>query len=222
MSIILLTERNKEVIHRFLDLYYDESIQPRTREELATEYAINDSNIVNCATIANGLKIILERDVTFHEEHCAVADCPEESGCECDLHCATEFKIKYNDNTLYFKTISIRKGEDQKEHLNIPIEQLKEIISAMTDFKMCQCGEKATKDIWCKLCYLYRYIRTEEEGGDCSICMENEGRWLKTECGHIFHAHCFNKIPGNSSTWRRKCPLCRAITNLARFNPYDK
>jgi hypothetical protein len=49
--------------------------------------------------------------------------------------------------------------------------------------------------------------------------MENEGRWIKTECGHFFHTHCFKTLKG--APWEKKCPLCRSNTAY-KYDPFDE
>ena len=84
---------------------------------------------------------------------------------------------------------------------------------------MCECGKRAKNDDKCKECHLFSYTRTEEEGGDCAVCLENGGVWHKLECTHVMHKICLKKIS------KPICPLCRAkykypldIPN----NPYKK
>jgi hypothetical protein len=85
------------------------------------------------------------------------------------------------------------------------------------EWKNCVCGKEVARGGLCKDCFIHAYERTEEEGGDCCVCHENNGRWVKLECGHILHKHCWSKIVGS------KCPLCRRQNNnqKARFDPYD-
>jgi hypothetical protein len=75
-------------------------------------------------------------------------------------------------------------------------------------YQVCKCGNinigKLSYNGMCKTCYIWRYTRTEEEGGDCSICYENNGRWIELKtCKHQFHYGCIKK---NKNI---KCPLCR-------------
>lgn len=65
-------------------------------------------------------------------------------------------------------------------------------------YSFCPCGEVQIKDGRCKNCYIHEYTRTEEEGGNCAICLENGGRWIKLSCNHIFHMKCFHKF-GNKN-----------------------
>ena len=87
--------------------------------------------------------------------------------------------------------------------------------------KMCECGKKAKNDYKCKECYLFSYTRTEEEGGDCAVCLQNGGVWYKLECTHIIHRMCLKKI----SKIKPICPLCRVEFEYpldVPNNPYKK
>jgi len=83
------------------------------------------------------------------------------------------------------------------------------------EWKLCVCGDKVARGDQCRDCFIHAYERTEEEGGDCCVCHENNARWLKLECGHVLHTHCWEKIVGN------KCPLCRNPSAKYTVNPYD-
>ncbi len=53
-----------------------------------------------------------------------------------------------------------------------------------------------------------------ENAETCALCTEDfvdtpHIPWLKTSCGHHFHAVCFDRMQSSSSTGV-KCPLCRA------------
>lgn len=57
--------------------------------------------------------------------------------------------------------------------------------------------------------YINDHTATNESNIECSICLcENtpKHRFVKTECGHIFHKRCLEKwLYTNKNT----CPLCR-------------
>jgi len=90
--------------------------------------------------------------------------------------------------------------------------------------KICECGIKAKKDDKCRECHsfiLFSHTRTEEEGGECAVCLENGGMWYKLECNHIIHRICLNKISNTNPI----CPLCRARFKYPldiQNNPYKK
>ena len=85
------------------------------------------------------------------------------------------------------------------------------------EWSLCQCRSVATIHDKCKTCYLHGYQRTEEQGGNCCVCHENDGRWIRYQCGHEIHLHCHRRIE------QKKCPLCRAIveTSTTLIDPYD-
>jgi hypothetical protein len=106
-----------------------------------------------------------------------------------------------------------------------------EVIDAWDTFTICACGCVASYDGWCNDCYVNRYIRTEDQGGICCICHENEGSWCRLSCGHEVHRHCYRDIkdePVEKGTrWGdipKKCPLCRALTTIGQCdrNPYSE
>lgn len=66
----------------------------------------------------------------------------------------------------------------------------------------CQCLKSSFSE-YCNSCYIY-FTEIEDK---CPICLTNQGRFIKPECGHIIHFHCYHFMPGN------KCPLCREIIN---------
>ena len=111
---------------------------------------------------------------------------------------------------------SIPADEITKEKV---IEWLDWVEKNKNAWKFCMCGEVATMNTACDKCYIHGYVRTEEEGGDCCVCHENGGRWLKQECGHILHYYCYVKIPAMPNAEGktvRKCPLCRKETSFNR------
>lgn len=66
--------------------------------------------------------------------------------------------------------------------------------------KMSNCGNLVVEDDQCEDCYVHDWYRGEE----CCVCKEDNGHWVRMECGHIIHKACF------SSMVNSKCPLCRA------------
>jgi len=91
-------------------------------------------------------------------------------------------------------------------------------------FTTCKhCDAIAIEDGMCKQCYIYGYTRTEEEGGDCAVCMQNGGRWVGSiNCSHIICMGCNKKLQ------KKECPLCRTSYKgkdsfIRTFHdPYDK
>ena len=76
--------------------------------------------------------------------------------------------------------------------------------------------EKTQLEHRCESCFVYWYKRTDDR---CSVCLEDEGVWVKLSCGHILHQHCWTRIKGF------QCPVCRTVTdnkeNIYKY-PYFK
>lgn len=106
----------------------------------------------------------------------------------------------------------------KKEHnIDMVNLQLNKLVDKIYYF--CKCGEMAVEEDLCGTCYIHSYTRPEEEGGDCSICLENGGRWSQLECKHNFHMVCIRKV-GVVGEFT-KCPLCRHKSKSVTFDPFD-
>jgi hypothetical protein len=123
--------------------------------------------------------------------------------------------IHYDDN--YITTVKWNK--------TTTLSHLMEMLLDLSGekYQVCKCGNTGKLlqyDGMCKTCFIWSYTRTEEEGGDCSICYENNGRWVELKtCKHQFHYGCIKKYNN------KKCPLCRHeyITHCDfTMDPYDK
>ena len=165
---------------------------------------------------------------------------------ECDAECGTEFvfaiqhwKIKSNNDTVFTEYKTVIHKEDayvgdgyeryKQAELENTILKIREWEGKTWDTcKHCE-DEPVYKNDLCEDCYIYDYERTEEEGGECCICRENGGKWVKlSTCGHILHLTCCKKIECNVDK-KKCCPLCREpwlnpgeclFTNLI-LSPYD-
>ena len=93
-----------------------------------------------------------------------------------------------------------------------PLEVLKTWGELPCHIKKCQCGAGEEEEGWCETCYIYRI--EHPTGKHCAICLENEGRYIQTECGHYFHRHCYLRIIPEMPVFPhlRKCPMCRKET----------
>ena len=127
--------------------------------------------------------------------------------CSCDKNVNYIINLKRGGTYLFNKIIYEKTVE----------EALKIVGSIPVSYELCKCGDIAEQDEWCIMCYVHRYTRTEAEGGVCCCCYENEGRWIRLECKHELHQHCFNKLAS------MLCPLCRAPVkyNEVKRDCYD-
>ena len=167
-------------------------------------------------------KVKFHYDLQRHSEDCEEYDEDSDHNIvvgECK-ECGSEY-IRYDCNIYYgdnfVETVSWSK--------TTTLEELMAKIQLLSGEKYyeCKCGnirKLLQYDGMCKTCYIWSYTRTEEEGGDCAICYENNGRWIElTTCKHQFHYGCI-KTYNN-----KKCPLCRHeyITHCDfKMDPYDK
>lgn len=56
-------------------------------------------------------------------------------------------------------------------------------------------------------------LKDKFKGEMCSICREEIGNKMVTNCGHVFHKNCLNE----SLKHNEKCPLCRETIKLSLF-----
>lgn len=148
--------------------------------------------------------------------------CSEYNDCEDNVITAEEEKCEEckEIHGIYFTaTISLKKCaadciEFTKDTtLEEMLEKIEKYSGKVYDF--CSCDSIAFKDGLCTYCYIHSYTRTEEEGGNCSICYENGGRWCEFEqCKHQFHTGCVLKMD------KKICPLCRGKGEITK-DPFD-
>lgn len=208
-SSITVSPRIREVLTRFIDVYYEPAIRRSATSSGGQLYHkhIGKFNIeYNCS-------------VPEHDDDCEYEDeVSEEHDCKCS---------KYMTLTVVLQYISIGHrytfldSYDMTIDLGADKEEIFDWVKKLPDtYQLCVCGEKAEKDNWCYNCYIFRYTRSEDEGGNCCVCLENEGRWTKLRnCGHIIHSHCWDKI--KISTCCSTCPLCRQLPAGHDMDPYD-
>jgi hypothetical protein len=216
MTTVNFTQRIKDVISRQLKVDFCR-IMTKVQEQFDSNDD-KDGDEIRESTIAynEDLEIRITPDIETHQTDCdgfpytLVHDC----FCSNVRDVTIMINITYKGNSVY--TFKLKE---------MPLENMIERIQAdfPASITICQCGDEAIEDSKCRRCYIHSYTRTEEEGGACSICLENDGLWFKTKCGHIFHQHCLLKAIDVSNS--RRCPLCRADINysilLAGVNPYN-
>jgi len=72
------------------------------------------------------------------------------------------------------------------------------------EYEYCICGAPCfEEEKQCKNCYIYNKRLPD----NCAICLENNYRWITTNCNHNFHRHCMEKVEN-----KNVCPLCRGNT----------
>lgn len=157
-----------------------------------------------------------------HAENCSHADdgnhlsygelCDE---CEPSLH-LLHFSISHKKKTIAM--------------MNWGLTVTQEVIttwihSLATEWGVCRCGEflrlyPSPQNDTCEHCYIHSYHRSEDEGGNCCICHENDDRWVRFKCGHETHLHCYSIMTDHGQK-NMRCPLCREAISGNVLDPYD-
>lgn len=185
----------KKTIYRAFDALYDSTLEKGP--------ACNDNNDENIVTIRVG-NFLVKYDIyiPYHSEECEHENETSETD-ECGCNTTREYTayLSYNLRESHGR-VNLNEYEFTKD---TDKSKLFEWIDTIPDtYQICNCGNELVKrDGWCTMCYIYRYERTEEEGGNCCVCLENEGRWIKLKCNHILHKSCFLNLT------KLTCPLCR-------------
>jgi hypothetical protein len=167
----------------------------------------------------NSIKVCFQAERNQHDPHCPEWDDEKinyiyENDCEeCSIKEGITFNIEIELTGTHRTLDTIYFTEDE------PIDETIKKIQALSGktYEFCICNGIVFKDKLCKNCYPHAYTRSEEEGGDCSICYENSGRWCQfVECKHQFHYGCIIKSAGHP----KKCPLCRNAGDY-KLDPFD-
>ena len=219
MTTRILSKRAKTIFARFASLEVEravETVKNLKQEELEQHNETDQERGI----LVNDWEFSLELMLPCHHEDCDHTDIPIPYGDRCDCEYEDEkwaMRLWYagerdcpTKNLIANKIISARHDNSEKAIVGW-INWLKE------EWKTCVCGKEVARGDHCRDCFIHAYERTEEEGGDCCVCHENNGRWAKLSCGHVLHIHCWKKVVGN------KCPLCRSGINhvKVRYDPYD-
>jgi hypothetical protein len=218
MTTVTISPRMKTLMHRFFDIYYEKALAyPKCHaledegEVESRKFRIQDQIFIEVSYVA--IQPLHEDDCEIDGEDMTDTRTSEDQTCDCDKN------WQFNAN------IDL-KGETGKHYCGVDVFHFTQnteksrlfdwLAKIETNFKLCSCGYRVKRDNWCADCFIHRYERTEEEGGDCCICLQNEGVWVKIlPCNHILHLHCRLKIPG----WN--CPLCRQEMKGFEVNPYN-
>ena len=203
MTTINFTKRMKDVISRQLTFDFARLMTNVQEQFDSNEINNNDEKNESINSYNEDIKIRISLDIEPHDGDCDnypfELDEDDDCGCSNVRNITFKINIKYKDNFVFCFPMKENCLEDM----------LNKIKNDFPNYILiCQCGSKAEEDYQnkCRQCFINSYIRTEEEGGDCPICFENDGVWIKTKCGHIFHQHCFKKVKETNSM----CPICRA------------
>jgi hypothetical protein len=224
MTTVAFTPRNREQARRFFDLFYDQCTKLGLAKKIYDDDDDDDFGSLMSRKIG---EFIVKYNVylPLHRESCGeegLVTKDDSCGCDPGYHFDASILLYHprNDISLHSVRFILGSGsEDTKDNMLPKVLEWVDNLPSM--FQMCRCAKMiARRDGWCVECYIYRYTRTEEEGGDCCVCMENEGKWVKLSCKHIIHKHCYDGIHccQPKSTL---CPLCRQQVTDTTSNPYD-
>jgi hypothetical protein len=157
------------------------------------------------------IEIKIITDIDSHDDNCDNFPFVVNDNCGCPKVREITFYIN-----IRYKCINVLQFPMKETTLN---KMLKKIKKDFPDSMfICHCGEKAIEELnKCRQCFIHSYIRTEEEGGDCPICFENDWVWIKTKCNHIFHQSCLKKAKAVNGL----CPICRAIIDYHICYPHS-
>jgi hypothetical protein len=215
MTTVTLSPRIREQIKRFTELFYDKSISLGLQKDFDDDDF--DDGTVFVKTFGK-FKVDYTANIPLHDESCDLeGKVTGDDDCCCD-----KYAYGFYLNLLYHTYKDVNLISYQFNQMD-PLEQaLKWVSDIPSSFELCSCMDcRVVKDGWCNNCYMYRYLRTEEEGGACCVCMENEGRWVKLlPCNHTIHVHCYGRLR-NPYPHTTKCPLCRQDVTDTNYDPYD-
>lgn len=216
---IILSERIKTLLKRFLE------VEMPTIVENAKGYAGEEPEEDEWTTYFCSKDWLLKIHVLTptHEHDCSHdgEDLAYGETCdECDPETHTlQFIITYKKTCIAHRNYG----------LEVPLKTLDAWITSLEkDWKLCRCGQPlrpfpSPNENLCSACYIHSYVRTEEQGGDCCVCHENDLRWVRFQCAHEIHLHCYNHMTDDGRK-NMKCPLCReSIAPESKHvrDPYD-
>lgn len=217
METISLSKRGYTVLKRWVETKFEKAL------ETAKEATENDDGHNMIFQYKKNWRLELSYCCAYHEDGCQ-NEGDDVVGDQCD-HCDPEpltfcVELKYRGNNMDWKCF-----EQASWGTSLKVETILCWLDSIEEEKnkwiQCRCENLATMNGVCDKCYIHGYVRSEEEGGDCCICHENDGRWVKLACGHILHDRCFYKIIYEANEGR-KCPLCRQLSKFPMiYDCYD-
>lgn len=175
-----------------------------------------DNEEPNVITIRIGdYQIMYDVYIPYHDDDCPKpGETKETDNCDCEKCREYTAYLAYHPKEAG-RHINIQLAEYQFTVYSDKKDLLEWLDKLPSTFNLCSCGENLVKrDNWCSTCYIFRYERTEEEGGACCVCLENEGRWVKLSCKHIIHKNCYRHLV------KDECPLCRNPNEELIEDPY--
>lgn len=207
---ITLTPRFISVLGRNFEVNREEIIKD------GLQFPDNDNGFIKWFAYGKNIQVRFMSEKNEHHHMCSNGSIvtAEEKKCEeCEEIHGITFTLCLENKTTEIIMESIKFTKDTT--LEEMLEKLEKYSGKVYDFCSCSLGKVVYKDGLCDSCYIYSYTRTEEEGGDCSICYENSGRWCEfVECKHQFHYNCVLKMD------KRICPLCRNKGDIKK-DPFD-
>lgn len=252
---INVPSRYKEVVKRQLLMHYGKAIDGFKKQIDTTKKwqhmarRVQNENVYLLGNDISRFSVNFHAEMDiWHDTHCEKngEDSDEEEimtledDCECYKGVSVQIELRWQPiagERIILLSTTISGQEDKFSDGKAPsLESVMDVVDSWEDFRLCPCG-KVTEDpdrMWCGYCFIYRYTRTEDEGGDCCVCHENEGRWVELPCGHQVHNHCYFSIKREERNGSpigdmykdhtRKCPLCRRLTTNSgvELNPFDK
>ena len=201
MTTVNFTQRIKDVLTRQLTCDFVRLMTAVNKQIISNSLDDDgdDDSTISVIAYNENIELRISASVWTHEDDCVGFPFALDTGCDCPKvrFISSQINIKYKGNHIVcfpFKENTLKKMVKQIK---------KEFPLSMT---VCHCGEKADEaTLKCRRCFIQSYTRTEDEGGNCSICLENDGVWIKTKCGHIFHQQCLIKAKAVNPV----CPMCR-------------
>jgi len=234
MTSVNISERFKNIIRKQLEvnkrrLYLESS--NHIEDNKTFSYFMVDHPI-NQNTYNHNFKSIIFTSIKSHDPDCNLY--PYGNNNDDDDYDYDECKCKRkNTGDIYFHLHIIYKADENSQAIlvyshSVLVDALnshssfEDLCSEIPSiFNICNCGSVTDVNTkMCNECYINSYTRTEEEGGRCSICYENEGVWCKTKCPikpHFFHKHCLDKARETNEN----CPLCRHRIVEVELNPFN-
>jgi len=232
MTSVNISERFKNIIRKQLEVnktrLYRESRNHIEDNKIFSYFMVDHP--LNRNTYNHNFKSIIFTSIKSHDSDCNLYPycCYDDDGdndydeCKCkrknvgDIY--FHLHITYKNQVVYRHSVFIYALNMQNSFDDL-CSEIPSIIN------ICNCGSVTdVNEKMCNECYINSYTRTEEEGGRCSICYENEGVWCKTNCpisngskSHMFHKHCLDK----HLEQKNNCPLCRHENIEVELNPFN-